>query len=59
MLRELTSAGEPLTVIDTHGGAGVYDLTDDMATAVLEQARAELQPQRDTVVDFPGIRHAA
>ena len=31
----------------------------DMATAVLEQARAELQPQRDTVVDFPGIRHAA
>lgn len=31
MLRELTASPEPLTVIDTHGGAGTYDLTDAMA----------------------------
>jgi len=29
------------------------------ATATLEQARAELQPQRDNLVDFPGVRRAA
>ena len=31
MLRELTKGEAPLTVIDTHGGAGAYDLTDAMA----------------------------
>jgi 23S rRNA (adenine2030-N6)-methyltransferase len=30
-LREMTAASEPLTVIDTHGGAGAYDLGGDMA----------------------------
>ncbi len=31
----------------------------DTATETLEQARAELQPQRGNVVGLPGIRHAA
>lgn len=31
MLRELTASPEPLTVIDTHGGAGLYDLEGEMA----------------------------
>ena len=31
----------------------------DTAAEALDQARAELQPRRDNVVDFPGIRHAA
>ena len=30
-----------------------------MASETLEQARAELRPQGDNVVDFPGVRHAA
>ena len=31
MLRDLLASPEPLTVIDTHGGAGVYDLEGEMA----------------------------
>ncbi|HEX6860018.1 MAG TPA: 23S rRNA (adenine(2030)-N(6))-methyltransferase RlmJ [Caulobacteraceae bacterium] len=31
MLRELTAGGGPLTVIDTHGGAGMYDLGGEEA----------------------------
>lgn len=31
MLRELTAGPAPLTVIDTHAGAGVYDLNGEMA----------------------------
>ena len=31
MLRELTADSAPLTVIDTHAGAGVYDLDGEMA----------------------------
>jgi len=38
MLRELTASGEPLTVIDTHGGAGAYDLEGDMAVRTGEAA---------------------
>ncbi len=29
LLRELTSASGPLTAIDTHAGAGLYDLADE------------------------------
>ena len=38
MLRELTKGAQPLTVIDTHGGAGTYDLTGDMAVRSGEAA---------------------
>ncbi|MGE5565865.1 MAG: 23S rRNA (adenine(2030)-N(6))-methyltransferase RlmJ [Parcubacteria group bacterium] len=38
MLRELTRSPEPLTVIDTHGGAGAYDLVGDMAVRTGEAA---------------------
>jgi 23S rRNA (adenine2030-N6)-methyltransferase len=38
MLRELTKSPEPLTVIDTHGGAGAYDLEGDMAVRSGEAA---------------------
>jgi len=38
MLREMTKSAEPLTVIDTHGGAGAYDLTGDMAVRSGEAA---------------------
>lgn len=38
MLRELTASSDPLTVIDTHGGAGAYDLTGDMAVRSGEAA---------------------
>jgi len=38
MLREMTAGEGPLTAIDTHGGAGVYDLTGDMAVRSGEAA---------------------
>jgi len=38
MLREMTVGAGPLTVIDTHGGAGAYDLTGDMAVRSGEAA---------------------
>jgi 23S rRNA (adenine2030-N6)-methyltransferase len=38
MLRELTATPEPLTVIDTHAGAGAYDLAGDMAARSGEAA---------------------
>jgi 23S rRNA (adenine2030-N6)-methyltransferase len=38
MLRDLTAEGEPLTVVDTHGGAGAYDLEGDMAARTGEAA---------------------
>ena len=31
ILRRLTAQGPPLTVVDTHAGAGIYDLHGDMA----------------------------
>lgn len=31
LVQELARSAEPLTVIDTHGGAGAYDLRDEMA----------------------------
>ncbi len=39
MLRELTGSPDPLTVIDTHGGAGAYDLEGDMAVRTGEAAQ--------------------
>ena len=38
ILRELTAAPQPLTMIDTHGGAGVYDLDGEMAVRSGEAA---------------------
>jgi len=38
MLRELTAGPRPLTVIDTHGGAGVYELDSEMAVKSGEAA---------------------
>jgi len=38
MLREMTAGGGPLTVIDTHGGAGVYELDSHMAVRSGEAA---------------------
>ncbi len=37
-LRELTASPGPLTVIDTHAGAGSYDLTSEMAARTGEAA---------------------
>ena len=33
LMADLTRGGGPLTVIDTHAGAGVYDLSDEAADA--------------------------
>jgi 23S rRNA (adenine2030-N6)-methyltransferase len=38
MLRQMTAQAGPLTVIDTHGGAGVYELDSDMAARSGEAA---------------------
>lgn len=38
LLREMTAGPAPLTVIDTHGGAGAYDLNDEMAVRSGEAA---------------------
>ena len=38
MLRELTAGPEPLSVIDTHAGAGTYDLDGEMAARSGEAA---------------------
>jgi 23S rRNA (adenine2030-N6)-methyltransferase len=38
LLRDLTAAAAPLTVIDTHAGAGLYDLSGDAARRTGEAA---------------------
>lgn len=60
LLRELTRAPEPLTVVDTHGGAGLYDLDGEMALRSGEAAAGigRLQADASPPAALGGLRDA-
>jgi 23S rRNA (adenine2030-N6)-methyltransferase len=60
LLRALTSSPGPLTVIDTHAGAGLYDLNDDRArrTGEAEAGIVRLMAADDAPAAFADLRSA-
>jgi 23S rRNA (adenine2030-N6)-methyltransferase len=60
LLRRLTSGPGPLTVIDTHAGAGIYDLAGDSArrTGESEAGIVRLMGASDVPAAFADLRSA-
>jgi 23S rRNA (adenine2030-N6)-methyltransferase len=60
LLRDLTAAPAPLTVIDTHAGAGIYDLKGDAAvrTGEGEAGVGRLMTAADTPAVFGDLKAA-
>jgi 23S rRNA (adenine2030-N6)-methyltransferase len=59
LLADLTRAGGPLTVIDTHAGAGVYDLGSEAARRTGEaSAIVRLMADDDAPAVFDGLKAA-
>lgn len=60
LLAELTKAGEPLTVIDTHAGRGLYDLGGSEAkrSGEAEAGVAKLQSAADAPAELGPLRVA-
>ncbi|MEO8926420.1 MAG: 23S rRNA (adenine(2030)-N(6))-methyltransferase RlmJ [Caulobacteraceae bacterium] len=60
LLRALTAAGGPLTVIDTHAGAGLYDLAGDSArrTGEAQAGIVRLMAADDAPAAFADLRAA-
>jgi len=60
MLDRLLAAGGPLRVVDTHAGAGLYDLTGSMArkSGEAEAGVARLMADSAAPVAFDGLKQA-
>ena len=58
VLRALTARPEPLTVIDTHAGAGLYDLSGDEARRTREAGVDQLMDGADAPSAFDDLKNA-